>query len=70
MLLVHDGRQVDVTRKTLACIHHLIENRHRVVGYDELIRTLWGHDNVTNTSCPRSSWLRVARSATTARRND
>lgn len=48
MLLVHDGRQVDVTRKTLACIHHLIENRHRVVGYDELIRTLWGHDNVTN----------------------
>ncbi len=48
MLLVHDGRQVDVTRKTLACIHHLIENRHRIVGYDELIRTLWGHDNVTN----------------------
>lgn len=48
MLLVHDGRQVDVTRKTLACIHYLVENRHRVVGYDELIRTLWGHDNVTN----------------------
>lgn len=48
MLLVNDGCQVDVTRKTLACIHHLIENRHRVVGYDELIRTLWGHDNVTN----------------------
>jgi DNA-binding winged helix-turn-helix (wHTH) protein/tetratricopeptide (TPR) repeat protein len=48
MLLVHQGHQVDVSRKTLACIHHLVENRHRVVGYDELIRTLWGHDNVTN----------------------
>jgi len=48
MLLVHDGQQVDVSRKTLACVHHLVENRHRVVGYDELIRTLWGHDNVTN----------------------
>lgn len=48
MLLVRDGQQVDVSRKTLDCIHHLIENRDRVVGYDELIRTLWGHDNVTN----------------------
>lgn len=48
MLLIHQGRQLDVSRKTLECIHHLVANRHRVVGYDELIRTLWGHDNVTN----------------------
>ena len=48
MLLIHRGRQVDLSRKTLECIHHLVENRHRVVGYDELIRVLWGHDSVTN----------------------
>jgi DNA-binding winged helix-turn-helix (wHTH) protein/tetratricopeptide (TPR) repeat protein len=48
MLLMHRGHQLDVSRKTLECIHHLVEHRHRVVGYDELIRTLWGHDNVTN----------------------
>jgi DNA-binding winged helix-turn-helix (wHTH) protein/tetratricopeptide (TPR) repeat protein len=48
MLLVHDGRQVDVSRKTLDCIQHLVVNRNRVVSYDELIRTIWGHDNVTN----------------------
>ncbi len=48
MLLIHDGHQVDVSRKTLDCIQHLVENRHRVVSFDELIRRLWGHDNVTN----------------------
>lgn len=47
-LLVRQGRQVDVSRKVLDCICHLIEQRHRVVSYDELIRKLWGHDNVTN----------------------
>ncbi len=47
-LLMRQGRQVDVSRKVLECICHLIEQRHRVVSYDELIRKLWGHDNVTN----------------------
>lgn len=47
-LLMREGRQVDVSRKVLECICYLIEQRHRVVSYDELIRKLWGHDNVTN----------------------
>lgn len=47
-LLTRDGQQIDVSRKVLDCINHLIEHRHRVVGYDELIQKVWGHDNVTN----------------------
>jgi DNA-binding winged helix-turn-helix (wHTH) protein/tetratricopeptide (TPR) repeat protein len=47
-LLARQGRQIDVTRKVFDCICHLVEQRHRVVSYDELIRALWGHDNVTN----------------------
>lgn len=47
-LLTRQGQHVDVSRKVLDCMSHLIEHRHRVVAYDELIRTLWGHDNVTN----------------------
>jgi len=47
-LLVRQGQQIDVSRKLLDCLSHLIENRDRVVGYDELIRKIWGHDNVTN----------------------
>lgn len=47
-LLTQRGRSVDVSRKVLECIGHLIAHRDRVVGYDELIRKIWGHDNVTN----------------------
>ncbi len=47
-LLTRQGQQVDVSRRILDCITHLIEQRHRVVGYDELIRKVWGHDDVTN----------------------
>lgn len=47
-LLTQRGRSVDVSRKVLECIGHLIAHRDRVVGYDELIRKVWGHDNVTN----------------------
>lgn len=47
-LLTRHGQQVDVTRKALDCMVYLIERRHSVVCYDELIRLLWGHDNVTN----------------------
>jgi len=42
------GRPVEASRKVLDCLVLLIENRHRVLGHDELIRCLWGHDNVTN----------------------
>ncbi len=47
-LLTRQGRQIDVSRKVLDCISHLVEHRERVVGYDELIRKVWGHENVTN----------------------
>lgn len=47
-LLTRQGQQVDVSRKVLDCISHLIEQRHRVVGYDELIQKVWGHGNVSN----------------------
>lgn len=47
-LLTREGQQVEVSRKVLYCISHLIEQRNRVVGYDELIHKVWGHDNVTN----------------------
>jgi len=47
-LLTRQGQQVDVSRKVLDCISHLVEQRERVVSYDELIRKIWGHDNVTN----------------------
>lgn len=47
-LLKRHDRPVDVSRKVLECIGQLIKHRDRVVGYDELIRSVWGHDNVTN----------------------
>ncbi len=47
-LLTRQDQQIDVSRKVLDCISHLVEHRGRVVSYDELIRKVWGHDNVTN----------------------
>jgi DNA-binding winged helix-turn-helix (wHTH) protein/tetratricopeptide (TPR) repeat protein len=47
-LLTRQGRQVDASRKILGCIGHLLAQRHRVVGYDELSRAVWGHGNVTH----------------------
>lgn len=47
-LLTRSGRQVDVSRKVLDCINHLLAQRHRVVDYDELSRAIWGHDDVTH----------------------
>lgn len=47
-LLTRQGQQVEVSRKVFDCISHLIANRERVVGHDELIRTLWRHENVSN----------------------
>lgn len=48
MLFIRQGQQVDISCKTLECIGYLLENRHRVVGYDELIRRIWGHDSIGN----------------------
>ncbi|MGN6151728.1 MAG: winged helix-turn-helix domain-containing protein [Lysobacteraceae bacterium] len=42
------GRPVEASRKMLDCLALLIEHRHRVLGYDELILGLWGHRDVTN----------------------
>jgi DNA-binding winged helix-turn-helix (wHTH) protein len=47
-LLTRQGRQVDASRKVIGCIGHLLAQRHRVVGYDELSRAVWGHGNVTH----------------------
>jgi DNA-binding winged helix-turn-helix (wHTH) protein/tetratricopeptide (TPR) repeat protein len=47
-LLTRHGRQVDVSRKVLDCITHLLAQRHRVVDYDDLSRAIWGHDDVTH----------------------
>ena len=47
-LLTRRGRQVDVTRRILDCVTCLVEQRHRVVSYDELIKAVWGHTNVSN----------------------
>lgn len=47
-LLTRNGRQVDVSRKVLDCITHLLAQRHQVVEYDDLSRAIWGHDDVTH----------------------
>jgi DNA-binding winged helix-turn-helix (wHTH) protein/tetratricopeptide (TPR) repeat protein len=47
-LLTRQGQQIEVSRRVFDCISHLIVNHERVVGHDELIRTLWRHDNVSN----------------------
>jgi DNA-binding winged helix-turn-helix (wHTH) protein/tetratricopeptide (TPR) repeat protein len=47
-LLTRRGEHVSLSRKQLDGITHLIEQRHRVVPYDELIRAIWGHDHVTH----------------------
>lgn len=47
-LLTKQGEQVVLSRKALRCIVFLIAQRHRVVPYEELIREIWGHDDVSN----------------------
>lgn len=46
-LLTRQGHQVVASRKVLRCIAHLLAQRHRVVGYDELSRVVWGHGGVS-----------------------
>jgi DNA-binding winged helix-turn-helix (wHTH) protein len=47
-ILTRDGFPVHITWRALICITWLIEQRHRVVGNDELIRKVWGHGDATN----------------------
>ncbi len=47
-LLTRKGQQIEVSRKVLDCASCLIEQRHRVVGYAELIHKIWCHGDVTN----------------------
>jgi DNA-binding winged helix-turn-helix (wHTH) protein len=45
-LLTRLGQQVDASRKVLDCISYLLEHRDRVVGHDELMHKMWGHDHM------------------------
>ncbi|MFZ5636540.1 MAG: winged helix-turn-helix domain-containing protein [Pseudomonadota bacterium] len=47
-LLTRGGQRIDTSRRILDCIGHLIEHQDRIVGYDELILTIWGHRDVSN----------------------
>jgi DNA-binding winged helix-turn-helix (wHTH) protein/predicted metal-dependent hydrolase len=47
-LLTLAGRRVEVSRRVLDCIGHLVEHHDRVAGYDELIFATWGHHDVSN----------------------
>lgn len=47
-LLTCRGQPIDASRRVLDCIAYLLAHNDRVVGHDELIRKLWGHDSVTN----------------------
>jgi DNA-binding winged helix-turn-helix (wHTH) protein/tetratricopeptide (TPR) repeat protein len=46
--LTRGGARVEVPRRVFDCLHYLIEWRERAVGRDELIRQIWGRDNVSD----------------------
>ena len=46
--LTKSGEPVDVPKRVFGCISYLIEHRQRAIGRDELIRKLWGRDNVSD----------------------
>lgn len=48
MRLRYKGIQLDVSRRANMCLGYLIEQRERVVKRDELIRKVWGRDNVSD----------------------
>ncbi|MET0231301.1 MAG: winged helix-turn-helix domain-containing protein, partial [Rhodanobacteraceae bacterium] len=43
------GTPVELSSKPFSCVLHLIENRHRVVDRDELMRAVWGHVHLTES---------------------
>ena len=44
------GRELALPRKVFACIVHLIKNRDRAVGRDELMQAIWGHVHLTDNT--------------------
>ena len=47
--LRRDGAPVELPSKPFSCVVYLIENRHRVVDRDELMRAVWGHVHLTES---------------------
>lgn len=48
--LLSDARgPIDVPRRVFDCLCYLVEHRDRAVGRDELIRHVWGRENVSDT---------------------
>ena len=48
MLLLRGGVEIDIPRRAHLLLNYLIEQRERVVKRDELIRKIWGRDNVSD----------------------
>ncbi len=48
-LLSNAQGAIDVPRRVFDCLCYLVENRSRAVGRDELIRHVWGRENVSDT---------------------
>ncbi len=46
--LLHGGSLVGVPRRVFDCLAYLMEHRDRAVSRDELIRQVWGRDNVSD----------------------
>jgi DNA-binding winged helix-turn-helix (wHTH) protein/tetratricopeptide (TPR) repeat protein len=47
-LLTHKGKALELGRRVFECLNYLLEHRQRAVSRDELIRKLWGRDNVSD----------------------
>ncbi len=48
-LLSDASGPIEVPRRVFDCLAYLIEHRDRAIGRDELIRHVWGRDNVSDT---------------------
>ncbi len=48
-LLSNTQGPIDVPRRVFDCLCYLVANRSRAVGRDELIRHVWGRENVSDT---------------------
>lgn len=46
--LLRQGLPLEVPKRVFDCMRHLIEHRDRAVHRDELIRDVWGRDNVSD----------------------
>ena len=46
--LLKDGLPVKVSKRVFDCLLFLLEHRQRAVPRDELIRNVWGRDNVSD----------------------